>query len=229
MIQYLEKAKTLIDNFKEFSIEQVPRSENKKADALNKITSTSFATLTKQVLVEVLKEKSIKEKEILAVVEEEGYSWMTPLLEYFTDGTLPAETKRAQAIKIKSRHYVIIDGVLSGYYWSTMHKDAQNIIRKCDDCQVHQPVPKNPQQKLTPITSPWPFYKWRIDFKTIPRCSRKGEVLDCGHRLLHQVDRSKVSCNNYRKPSQEIRLGQYSMQVWHAKGNHIRQQKAVQG
>ncbi|GJV84799.1 reverse transcriptase domain-containing protein [Tanacetum coccineum] len=28
---------------------------------------------------------------------------------------------------------------------------------------VHRLVPRNPQQKLTPITSPWPFYKWGID------------------------------------------------------------------
>ncbi|GJR66220.1 reverse transcriptase domain-containing protein [Tanacetum coccineum] len=95
MIHYLEKAKALISSFKKFSIEQVPRSENKKADALSKIISTSFSYLTKQVLVEVLKEKSIEEKEILAVVEEKGYLWMTPLLEYLTDDTLPAETKKA--------------------------------------------------------------------------------------------------------------------------------------
>ncbi|GKE44782.1 reverse transcriptase domain-containing protein, partial [Tanacetum coccineum] len=31
------------------------------------------------------------------------------------------------------------------------------------DCQVHWPVPRNPQQPLTPITSLWPFYKWGID------------------------------------------------------------------
>ncbi|GJR96603.1 reverse transcriptase domain-containing protein [Tanacetum coccineum] len=47
MIQYLEKVKTLSSSFKKFSIKQVPRSENKKADALSKITSTSFAYLTK--------------------------------------------------------------------------------------------------------------------------------------------------------------------------------------
>ncbi|GJX35228.1 reverse transcriptase domain-containing protein [Tanacetum coccineum] len=28
---------------------------------------------------------------------------------------------------------------------------------------VHHPIPRNPQQNLTPITSPWPFYKWGID------------------------------------------------------------------
>nr|GEX33514.1 reverse transcriptase domain-containing protein [Tanacetum cinerariifolium] len=50
-----------------------------------------------------------------------------------------------------------------GYYWPTMHKDARSLIRACQDCQVHKPVPRNPQQKLTPITSSWPFYKWGID------------------------------------------------------------------
>ncbi|GJW68056.1 reverse transcriptase domain-containing protein [Tanacetum coccineum] len=89
MTQYLEKANALIDNFKMFSIEQVPRSENKKADALSKITSTSFAHLTKQVLVEILKRKSIEEREILVVVEEEGYCWITPLIEYLAEGPFP--------------------------------------------------------------------------------------------------------------------------------------------
>ncbi|GKA57803.1 reverse transcriptase domain-containing protein [Tanacetum coccineum] len=58
---------------------------------------------------------------------------------------------------------VVAKAIRSGYYWPTMHKDARNIIRKCDDCQTHRPVPMNPQQKLTPITSPWLFYKWGID------------------------------------------------------------------
>ncbi|GKE90936.1 reverse transcriptase domain-containing protein [Tanacetum coccineum] len=42
MVQYLEKVKTLASNFREFSIKQVPRSENKKADDLSKIASTSL-------------------------------------------------------------------------------------------------------------------------------------------------------------------------------------------
>ncbi|GJW38899.1 reverse transcriptase domain-containing protein [Tanacetum coccineum] len=90
MILYLEKVKTLSDSFKKFSIKQVPRSENKKADALSKITSTSFAHLTKPVLVEELREKSINVTEVLAVVEEEGDTWMTPIYNYLTEETLPA-------------------------------------------------------------------------------------------------------------------------------------------
>ncbi|GJV86847.1 hypothetical protein Tco_1530785 [Tanacetum coccineum] len=95
-----------------FSIKQVPRSKNKKADALRKIASTSFAHLTKQVLVEILKNKSIEEQEILAVVEEEGYCWMTPLIEYLAECTLPADTKKARAVRIKARQYAMINGVL---------------------------------------------------------------------------------------------------------------------
>ncbi|GJT17814.1 reverse transcriptase domain-containing protein [Tanacetum coccineum] len=71
MILYLKKIRTLTSNFKAFSIRQAPRSENKKADALRKIASTSFAHLSKQVLVKELKGKSINEAEILVVVEEE--------------------------------------------------------------------------------------------------------------------------------------------------------------
>ncbi|GJW72585.1 reverse transcriptase domain-containing protein [Tanacetum coccineum] len=96
MVQYLEKVKGLTSNFKEFSIKQVPRSKNKKADALSKIESTSFAHLSKQVLMEELKEKSINEKEVLAIVEEEGHTWMTPVYKYLTKEILPEDKKKAR-------------------------------------------------------------------------------------------------------------------------------------
>ncbi|GJR93604.1 reverse transcriptase domain-containing protein [Tanacetum coccineum] len=188
MVKYPEKAKDLISGFANFSISQVPRSKNKKADALSKIASTSFAHLSKQVLVEVLKEKSIQEKEVATVVEEEGPTWMTPIVEYLRDGTLPDDKKEASKLRIKTRQYELVEGVLYkrlfltpwlsmhagprsvvtkamglGYYWPTMHRDAREMIRACNDCQVHRPVPRNPQQPLTPITALWPFYKWGID------------------------------------------------------------------
>ncbi|GJY42462.1 reverse transcriptase domain-containing protein [Tanacetum coccineum] len=100
-------------------------NQNRKADALSKIASISFAHLSKQILMEELNEKSINEKEVLAIVEEEGHIWMTHIYEYLTKEILPDDKKKARA--------------------------------------VHRSVPRNPQQNLTPITSPWPFYKWGID------------------------------------------------------------------
>ncbi|GKE63709.1 reverse transcriptase domain-containing protein [Tanacetum coccineum] len=112
MIQYLEKVKALTGNFKNFSIKQVPRSENKKADALRKIASTSFAHLGKQVLVEEHKEKSINEAKVLAVVEEEGSTWITPIYEYLMEETPPTKKKKARVVKRKSRQYAAINGIL---------------------------------------------------------------------------------------------------------------------
>ncbi|GJZ61443.1 reverse transcriptase domain-containing protein [Tanacetum coccineum] len=162
MVKYLEKAKSLISGFANFSISQV--------------------------LVKVLKEKSIQEEEVATVVEEEGPIWMTPIIEYLKDETLPGDRKKASKLCIKARQYELLEGVLYrpsflklwismhagaqsvvakamglGYYWPTMHWDAQDMIHTCNDYQIHRPVPKCPQQTLTPITAPWPFYKWGID------------------------------------------------------------------
>ncbi|GJX10848.1 reverse transcriptase domain-containing protein [Tanacetum coccineum] len=117
MIHYLEKVRTLTSVFKAFSIKQVLRSENKKADALSKIASTSFAHLSKQVLVEELKEKSISEVEILAVVEEEGDTCMTPIFEYLKDETLPTDVKKARAVRRKSQQFAVINGTLYRKYF----------------------------------------------------------------------------------------------------------------
>ncbi|GJU31308.1 reverse transcriptase domain-containing protein [Tanacetum coccineum] len=112
MIKYLEKVKSLVSGFANFSISQVPRSKNKKADALSKIASTSFAHLSKQVLVEILKEKYIQEKEVTTVVEEDGPTCMTPIIEYLKEGTLPDDRKEASKLRIKARQYEQLEGVL---------------------------------------------------------------------------------------------------------------------
>ncbi|GJZ08569.1 reverse transcriptase domain-containing protein [Tanacetum coccineum] len=113
MVRYLEKVKALTGGFKAFTIKQIPKSENKKADALSKIASTSFAHLSKQVLVEELKEKPVCEVEVLTVVEEEGDTWMTPIYKYLAEEILPADMKKARAIKCKSWRLTIINGILN--------------------------------------------------------------------------------------------------------------------
>nr|GEV36193.1 hypothetical protein [Tanacetum cinerariifolium] len=129
------------------------------------------------VLVEILKEKSIQEKEVTTVVEEDGPTWMTPIMKYLKEGTLPSDRKEARKLHIKARQEihegscsmhtgprsVVSKAIRLGYYWPTMHRDAPDMIRTCNNCQIHRPVTRNPRQPLTPITAPWPFYKWGID------------------------------------------------------------------
>ncbi|GJZ28306.1 reverse transcriptase domain-containing protein [Tanacetum coccineum] len=112
MVQYLDKTKSLIQGFDRFTIRQVPRGDNKKADALSKIASTSFAHLSKQVLVEILKNKSISEMEISTVIEEQDPTWMTPIVEFISKGTLPHEQKDARRIRRTAQRFELRDGVL---------------------------------------------------------------------------------------------------------------------
>nr|GEW45116.1 reverse transcriptase domain-containing protein [Tanacetum cinerariifolium] len=65
-----------------------------------------------EVLVKVLKEKSIQEEEVATVVEEEGPTWMTPIMEYLKDGTLLGDKKKASKLRIKARPYELFEGVL---------------------------------------------------------------------------------------------------------------------
>ncbi|GJR42606.1 reverse transcriptase domain-containing protein [Tanacetum coccineum] len=57
---------------------QLVANQNKKADALSKVASTTFSKLAKEVLVEVLHEKSIVGKEVTYIIKEEGENWMAP-------------------------------------------------------------------------------------------------------------------------------------------------------
>nr|GEW15978.1 reverse transcriptase domain-containing protein [Tanacetum cinerariifolium] len=79
--------------------------QKQKADALSKIASTSFAHLSKQVLVEILKDKHIKKKEVTTVVEEDGPTWMTPIVEYLKEGILPSDRKEARKLRNKARRW----------------------------------------------------------------------------------------------------------------------------
>nr|GEV76613.1 reverse transcriptase domain-containing protein [Tanacetum cinerariifolium] len=196
MIKYLEIVKGLVSGLTTFLISQVPRSKKKNADALSKITSTSFAHLSKQ---------------------------MTQFVDYLNGCVLIGDKKEARKLRLKARQYELMEGVLYrrsfltpwlrcvgplqadyvmreihegscsmhagprsvvakavrlGYYWPTMHKDACDMIRKCNGCQIHRPVTRHPQQSLTPITAPWPFYKWGIDIAgPFPEGPRKVKFL----------------------------------------------------
>ncbi|GKE23271.1 reverse transcriptase domain-containing protein [Tanacetum coccineum] len=72
MIKYLAKTREYASVFKSFLIENIPRNIDQKADVLSKLASVAFNHLTKEVLVEVLNERSTESQEVHIVVEDEG-------------------------------------------------------------------------------------------------------------------------------------------------------------
>nr|GFB71923.1 hypothetical protein [Tanacetum cinerariifolium] len=68
--------------------------------------------IANQVLVEVLETKSITRKEVTTVIEEEGPTWMTELVNYLKEGILPGDEKEARKLRLKARQYELMKGVL---------------------------------------------------------------------------------------------------------------------
>ncbi|GJU58953.1 reverse transcriptase domain-containing protein [Tanacetum coccineum] len=58
------------------------------------------------------KAKSLIKKEVATVVEEEGPTWMTLIMEYLKNGTLSGDRKEASKLYIKARRYELLEGVL---------------------------------------------------------------------------------------------------------------------
>ncbi|GJY73717.1 reverse transcriptase domain-containing protein [Tanacetum coccineum] len=107
---YLQKVKTALRGFEDYTVEHVRRNQNKKADALSKLASMTFEHLTKEVLVEVLTKRSIEEKEVSKVDTQERKSWMDPIHEYLLSGLLPEDTREARKIRIQAPQYKLIRG-----------------------------------------------------------------------------------------------------------------------
>lgn len=52
--QYLQRVRTLIKAFQHVVVHHIPRSQNKRADALSKFASSSLSHLSQKVLVEAV-------------------------------------------------------------------------------------------------------------------------------------------------------------------------------
>nr|GEW99420.1 reverse transcriptase domain-containing protein [Tanacetum cinerariifolium] len=118
------------------------------------------------------------EKEVAAVIEEDGPIWMTQLVDYLKECILPGDKKEARKLRLKARQYELRDRILYRRSFLTLWLrcvgplQADYVMREIHEgsCSmhagprsIHRPVARHPQQSLTPITAPWPFYKWGID------------------------------------------------------------------
>ncbi|XP_071920589.1 uncharacterized protein [Coffea arabica] len=108
MQRYLTKVRQLTVYFKSFEIQRISRSQNRRADTLSRLTSTSFSDLNKTVLVEVLNEPGYMEE--VACPVHPGDTWMSPFILFLGQGILPEDRAKARKIQRKTARYALCDG-----------------------------------------------------------------------------------------------------------------------
>ncbi|XP_022023721.1 uncharacterized protein LOC110923980 [Helianthus annuus] len=144
MALYLDQAKTLLQVFHSYKVHHINRSENKPADALSKLPSTSFQHLAKDVRIEVLSNPSVPLRQV-SVIRFGTTSWMTPIIMYLQSGVLTENKAEAMKVQYKSEHYQMVDGIL---YWKSYlgsllrcvdPEDANYLIREVHEsiCGIH--------------------------------------------------------------------------------------------
>ncbi|XP_024033525.1 uncharacterized protein LOC112095658 [Citrus clementina] len=190
MEQYLKIVRQMMGKFEAAEVIQIPREQNSRADILARMAAVADPKMPKSVPLEVKSSPSIEQN--LGVLRiEQKCSWRDPIVSYLRDRVLPPDKLRARKIRAQASRYTMIDGddadyvlrevhegicrnhsggrslahkvLRHGYFWPTMHQDAQKKTRGCASCQSFANFSNQPPEKLTSMASPWPFAQWGID------------------------------------------------------------------
>uniref|UniRef100_A0A2N9FG73 RNase H type-1 domain-containing protein n=1 Tax=Fagus sylvatica TaxID=28930 RepID=A0A2N9FG73_FAGSY len=174
MKKYLTVIKKLLTHFKKVELLQIPREENVTADRLARLASSGIEI---DGFIEIQGRPSTEEEIVNSITV--NTTWMSSIICYLREGTLPADRTEAHKLRIRASHFQEVhEGIYgnhsgarslahkltrAGYYWPSLLHDATQYVKTCDKCQRFANVPRVPPEEITPITSPWPFAQWGLD------------------------------------------------------------------
>ncbi|XP_071727358.1 uncharacterized protein [Rutidosis leptorrhynchoides] len=176
MQKYLQLLKELAVRFEHFELAHVPRSQNKKADALSKLAALTFSYFQKQVRFEELPSKSIDNDLMVASVVEEQPNWMEPILQYIRSDILPNDKHEARLVRERAPMYIIQNDILyRKSYCGLMMRcvgptEAEMIIDEVHNssCALHSGYKTN-AVKIMRMGYFWPSL-YRDVAKNVKRC-----------------------------------------------------------
>ncbi|KAL0403666.1 UNVERIFIED_CONTAM: Retrovirus-related Pol polyprotein from transposon gypsy [Sesamum radiatum] len=176
IVQYLKKVKELVARFDKCVIQQIPRTENGRADVLSKFGALVAGVKERKItLMEgILPDDPIKARRLkfkatrFTIVGDDLYKRTVdgPLLKCLDE-------ERAQYV-LREIHEGSCGNhsggrslaqkiTRQGYFWPTLVKDAVEFARKCESCQRYASLIHTPATPMEPIRIACPFDQWGID------------------------------------------------------------------
>ncbi|KAM6562749.1 hypothetical protein CsatB_022747 [Cannabis sativa] len=191
LVPYHEKAKYLLGQFQDITLNRIPRSKNGKADALANLAAS--LTLPEERDIQI----TIGERHVLSQsterVEEENTinlitfldsanenDWRQPIKDYIQKRVLLEDLKKRVDVRRRAPQFVVFndtlykrsfDGILlrclsveeATHALQETHADAINFAKCCKSCQLHGDFIHQPPQPLRPSIVSWPFETWGMD------------------------------------------------------------------
>uniref|UniRef100_A0A2N9E4H4 Uncharacterized protein n=1 Tax=Fagus sylvatica TaxID=28930 RepID=A0A2N9E4H4_FAGSY len=135
MQQYLQLVRHQISQFHEVRLCRVPREQNTEADQLAKSASSSTA----DDKIKTVQQSSLRTTEVNPIHAE--ISWMTPIISYLREGTLPDNRHEARRLKVRASRFLMLQGTLykRGFslpYLRCLAPDEANYVMR----EIHEGV-----------------------------------------------------------------------------------------
>ncbi|KAA0043322.1 uncharacterized protein E6C27_scaffold110G002330 [Cucumis melo var. makuwa] len=178
----------LIINQLSYQYEHIPRSENKKVDALTNLATA--LTVSEDIPINIFLcqkwivpsiESQYEEADVISVYAIDEEDWRQPIIDYLKHGKLPTDPRHRAEIR-KEESTKALEEVHSGiccahqsgpklqyqlkrmgYYWPIMIHDSMHFVKYCEACQFHANFIHQPLEPLHPTIASWPFEARGLD------------------------------------------------------------------
>ncbi|XP_034709724.1 uncharacterized protein LOC117932556 [Vitis riparia] len=147
MARYLTKVRDTLQQFTEWTIEKIKRTENGRADALASITASLPIKEAILLPIHVQTNPSVTETSTCNTIEAnqaDGQEWAEDIIRYLRIGTLPEEPKQAHKTRVQYARFSLIRGHLykrsfTGPYLRCLnHSEALYVL-----AELHEEVCEN--------------------------------------------------------------------------------------
>ena len=143
MEQYLKLAQSLMAGFTRFIVAQVPRSENRMANAIANLASSVVYPCHVELRLRTY--PSIHNAIVHTTENQAGTSWISPISNYLRNGALLEDRSEAVSVQARVTRYALINDILCmrscfGPYQRCVKLDeAKQIIEQIHDdiCDTH--------------------------------------------------------------------------------------------
>ena len=139
MEAYLSAAKQIISKFGTVKVAQVGRAQNRHADSLATLASSTIEEIPRLIKVELIREPSIGMEDNynpvgveVAVVSKTNPCWMNPIIDFLAEDKVLDDEKEAKKIRrVAPRYWLSVDRKLyqrsfAGPYLLCLHPEKVN-------------------------------------------------------------------------------------------------------